>query len=132
MALRISRALRAQMLAEAAAAPEREICGLLFGKSGDEISSIRPCANVAAEPARAFEIDPIALIAAHTAQRHGGPKLIGWYHSHPNGRAEPSPCDSDAAFENGRIWLIIAQGNVRAWEATGAGAFAEIALEPAD
>ena len=28
---------------------------------------------------------PAALIAAHRAQRHGGPTLIGHFHSHPTG-----------------------------------------------
>jgi proteasome lid subunit RPN8/RPN11 len=132
MALRISRALTAQMLAEADSAPGREICGLLFGRAGEEITSIQPCANVSARPDAAFEIDPASLIAAHKGQRSGGPILIGWYHSHPNGRAEPSPCDRDAAFEKGRIWVIIARGNLRAWEAIGSGALAEVELEPAD
>jgi len=132
MALRISRALQAQMLAEAASAPEREICGLLFGTSGEHVAAAHSCANVAADPSRAFEIDPLALIAAHKAQRGGGPNLIGWYHSHPNGRPEPSPCDRDAANEVGKLWLIIAQGNVRAWRATGAGTLLEIPLELVD
>lgn len=132
MALRISRALTAQMLAEAESAPGREICGLLFGRAGEEITSIKPCTNVSAKPDSAFEIDPASLIAAYKDQRSGGPVLIGWYHSHPNGRAKPSPCDSAAAFEAGRIWVIIAQANLRAWEAIGSGAFAEVELEPSD
>lgn len=122
----------AQMLAEAASAPEREICGLLFGISGKLVTAAQSCANVAADPLRAFEIDPLALIAAHKAQRGGGATLIGWYHSHPNGRAEPSPCDSEAASEKGKLWLIIAQGNVRAWRASGAGTLLEIPLELVD
>ncbi len=120
------------MLAEAASASDCEICGLLFGISGELVTAVQSCANVAADPSRAFEIDPLALIAAHKAQRAGGAPLIGWYHSHPNGTAEPSPCDSEAAFEKGKLWLIIAQGDVRAWQAEGAGAFLEVPLEPAD
>lgn len=129
MALRISRALFGQMVAEAESAPEREVCGLLFGVADGEVSAVLPCANVARNPQSAFEIDPARLIAAHKAERAGGPTLIGWYHSHPNGRAEPSLCDSEAAVEPGRLWLIIAKGGVRAWQATGHGGFAEIALE---
>jgi proteasome lid subunit RPN8/RPN11 len=121
--------LRAQMLAEAAAAPEREICGLLFGLGGQTVTAIQSCANVAARPADTFEIDPASLIAAHKAQRSGGPMLIGCYHSHPGGSAEPSSRDGEAALDKGKLWLIISADRVRAWHATGAGRFEEIELE---
>ncbi len=129
MALRISRALLAQMLAHATSSPEREVCGLLFGIPEKEVSEIQPCANVAADPTRSFEVDPAALIAAHKAERCGGPLLVGWYHSHPNGHAVPSACDRNAAIEAGRIWLIVAQGLVRAWRADGAAGFSEVAID---
>lgn len=132
MAVLISRALRAQMLAEAASAPEREICGLLFGQEGRNVTAIQPCANVAANPARTFEIDPAALIAAHKAQRAGGARLIGWYHSHPGGRAEPSLHDREAALDGRKLWLIVAANEIRAWNTTGVGAFEEAELEWTD
>jgi desampylase len=52
MKLRISRALQMQMLAEAAASPDREVCGLLFGASGDR-ASVHLTAHV--EPPRHAE-----------------------------------------------------------------------------
>jgi desampylase len=42
---------------------------------------------------------------------------IGHYHSHPNGRAEPSPRDAARATDNGQIWFIIANDAVSAWQA---------------
>ena len=115
----IPRGLLAAILAGAAAAPDREVCGLLFG-GADRIAAAEPCANVAADPARTFEIDPARLLAAHRAERHGGPRLIGHYHSHPSGSAEPSQADAAAAFP-GQLWLIVGGGMARLWLARSAG-----------
>jgi len=101
------------LLDTAEAARDREICGLLFGSEG-QIARAEPATNVAERPQDTFEIDPRALIAALRAERAGGDKLIGHYHSHPNGSAEPSPRDL-AAAEPGKLWLIIGGGVARAW-----------------
>lgn len=131
MVVRISSLLQAQMLAEAAATPEREVCGLLFGVADEEVTTIRPCANVAADPAKTFEINPASLIAAHKAQRSGGPVLIGCYHSHPNGAGEPSLRDRKAAGGKQRLWLIIADNRIRAWILEGDGTYEEVGIVPA-
>ncbi|MFM5885339.1 MAG: M67 family metallopeptidase, partial [Novosphingobium sp.] len=80
-----------------------------------------PAANVHPDPARHFEIDPAALIAAHKAERGGGPQLLGYYHSHPNGRADPSPSDRAQAAGDGRLWAIIANDAVLVWRDTPTG-----------
>ncbi len=113
------------MLAEAAGARPKEACGLLFGTRGqgvegqERITAIRPAANVAEDPTRHFEIDPATLIAALREERAGagraGLALLGWYHSHPVGEAIPSAQDRACASGDGRIWAIIAQGQVRLW-----------------
>lgn len=120
MTARISSAALQRIRTEAAASPGVEICGLLFG-DGLSIDEARGCANVAADPARAFEIDPAALLAAHRAMRAGGPRLIGCYHSHPVGGAVPSPRDAAAAAPDGMIWLIAAEDRVTAWRAVENG-----------
>lgn len=114
-----SRAMLDRLLAEAASMPTTEICGLLFGTS-DRIDAAQPATNVAEDPSRTFEIDPVALIAAHRAQRAGGPRLIGCYHSHPSGAREPSARDREAA-EPGALWLILASGEARLWRAAPDG-----------
>ena len=108
------------LLKTAAASPDREVCGLLLGQ-GDRIARVVPCTNVAAEPWHRFEIDPAALIAAHRAARGGGAAVIGHYHSHPTGLAEPSPRDAADAAPDGTIWLIAGGGRVTAWRAVAAG-----------
>ncbi|MCP3734436.1 M67 family metallopeptidase [Sphingomonas sp. RP10(2022)] len=113
--------LLGQILRAAAASPDAEVCGLLFGEDG-AISAVQPCRNVAAEPVRRFEIDPVALLAAHRAIRAGGPPIVGHYHSHPTGIAVPSSCDAASAVPDGSLWLIAAGGEVRAWRAVADGA----------
>lgn len=121
MPVLLSSALHHQLLAEAATAHPHECCGLLLG-TPDRIDLVQPCANVADDPLRTFEIDPQALIAAERAARNGGPRLLGYYHSHPNGRAEPSERDAADAARDGRLWLIIASRQITAWQAIGGGA----------
>lgn len=104
----------ATLLEEAAKAHPLECCGLLLGQ-GDRVDEARPTANVHPDPARHFEIDPAALIAAHRAARGGGAQVLGYYHSHPTGRAEPSATDRAMASGDGRIWAIVADQTVRLW-----------------
>ena len=111
------------MFAAAAAAYPREACGLLLGE-GAIITAAQPTANVAPQPETHFEIDPAALIAAHRVARSGAgrssaPRLIGYFHSHPNGRAEPSPTDRAMAAHDAQIWAIITPPS-----GAGAGALA--------
>lgn len=121
MKVLLSSALHRQLLSEAAMAHPHECCGLLFGTAG-RVDTAQACTNVADDPARTFEIAPTDLIAAERAARGGGPTLIGYYHSHPNGRAEPSERDATDAARDGRLWLIIAGREITAWYANEAGA----------
>lgn len=121
MPVLLSSALHAQLLAQAAIVHPLECCGLLLG-TDEAIENLRPCVNVAADPATAFEVDPVALIDAERNMRCGGQRLIGHYHSHPNGRCEPSPRDAASAAADGRLWLVVAGQQVRGWRAVRGGA----------
>jgi desampylase len=114
MQLRISSQHLAQLRLWAKAAGQTECCGLLFGESG-QVAHIALTRNVAENPERAFEIDPAALIAAEKAARAGGMPIIGYFHSHPNGNAQPSVTDSAMAADDNRFWLIIGKEHVTAW-----------------
>ncbi|HJT39338.1 MAG TPA: M67 family metallopeptidase [Sphingobium sp.] len=131
MRVGISRSLLGRIMALAQADPY-EICGLLLGEEG-VIRDIRPAANIAADPARHFELDPAVLIAAHRGARKGGPAILGHYHSHPSGRAEPSATDAASAAPDGSLWLILGGGAARLWSAgpdgQGGVAFTAISLD---
>jgi proteasome lid subunit RPN8/RPN11 len=108
-----------RMRAAAAAAHPHEACGLLLG-AGRRITEAREAANVHPSPATRFEIDPQALIDAHRAARAGGPQVLGYFHSHPEGAAVPSATDRECAARDGRIWAIVApkddEADVTFWE----------------
>jgi proteasome lid subunit RPN8/RPN11 len=114
-ALLIAADVLAALLADARSDPAHERCGLLLG-SGSVAVGFAPAANVAADPARHFEIDPAVLIAAHREARGGGAAVIGCYHSHPQGCAEPSATDAAMAASDGGYWLIVTGDDVQAWQ----------------
>ena len=130
MGLRISSCVIALIQRAAADAAPLEACGLLFGADGVERASVAD--NVADDPARRFEIDPAALIAALRAERGGGERVIGYWHSHPSGDATPSATDAAMAAADGKLWVIVAGGALTAWRAGVGGLhgrFERVAVE---
>jgi proteasome lid subunit RPN8/RPN11 len=104
-----------QMRKHAAAAHPHEACGILLGEGG-RISEARQARNIHPSPHTHFEIDPQALIDAHRAARAGGLSVIGYYHSHPYGPAQPSATDRASASGDGKVWAIIAGTDVTFWQ----------------
>lgn len=84
--------------------------------AGDIVAAVELAQNVAADPARHFEIDPAALISAGKDVRSGGIPVLGFFHSHPNGVAAPSSTDVAHAAPDQHIWLIIADRSITAWQ----------------
>ncbi|MBV1917921.1 MAG: M67 family metallopeptidase [Sphingomonadaceae bacterium] len=130
MEIAVTSGVIATLLAEAGKAGRAECCGLLLGQAG-RIEEVRPADNVADDPTRHFEIDPLALLQAHKAERAGGPQLIGYYHSHPIGHPVPSATDCEHASGDDRVWAIIAGGQVAFWR-DGDGGFAEVKVGKVD
>jgi proteasome lid subunit RPN8/RPN11 len=128
--LRIFRTDLAAIRAAARAAMPLEACGLLIGLAGDAVSRLEPATNVAAEPARRFEVDPRELLALHRKLRGTPESLIGHWHSHPNGVAVPSACDREMVSDPDMAWVIFAapDGPMRAWRPVDGG-FEEIPIE---
>lgn len=114
MIIAIASGVAQTLIAQGADAAPNEACGLLLGKDG-RVETAVPTRNVSPHPERAFEIDPAMLLQTHRNARTTGQKVVGHYHSHPNGKAEPSLRDAAHAVENGQLWLIIAAGQVHAW-----------------
>ena len=94
----------------AEAAFPQECCGLLSGDGADgviRIDEIHASENIATEPNRRFEVDPALRLRLQRTLRHGGGRVVGIYHSHPNGPAQPSSRDLEAAWEPDLVWLIV-------------------------
>ncbi|MCW0235618.1 MAG: M67 family metallopeptidase [Ferrovibrio sp.] len=113
----------AALAALGGAAWPREACALLVGLGDDDglrVTELVPAGNVAATPEREFELDPAVHFATLRRLRDAdgtnpgighsdiGPRIIGHWHSHPNGRAEPSAQDVAMISDPGLVWLISA------------------------
>jgi len=117
MRVALSALLRAQILQEARAARPRECCGLLVGVlDGDvaRINALHPARNLSDDPDR-FDIDPRDHITALKMARENGHAIVGCYHSHPAGRAQPSQADLAGAGEENFLWLIAANEALNAF-----------------
>jgi proteasome lid subunit RPN8/RPN11 len=112
--------LRAIESAAEAAYPE-EACGLLVGEGADllRLTALHPSPNLAQDRRRRFEVDPALLLKLHKSLRGGDQRLIGLYHSHPEGPAQPSAHDLSRAWQPELAWLLTAVSSGRAG-ATGA------------
>ncbi|MCF8474152.1 MAG: M67 family metallopeptidase [Emcibacter sp.] len=85
-----------------------EACGLLIGRHDVNIvTEVIPSGNLSPSPEKSFEIDPALIVDCHKKSRNGGNKIIGHYHSHPDGDAEPSVHDEAQNYDRDMIWLII-------------------------
>lgn len=123
----------------AEAAYPREACALLVGRKtmqGWIVSEIVEGANVAASPEQEFEFDPAVQIRLLRRLRESGASecLVGHYHSHPNGRAEPSAKDAAMAHDLSLLWVISAvtegkAGMPRAFKPDSYGGFAPFPLD---
>jgi len=108
--LHLPQPLRANLMNEARDAFPRECCGLVEGTLSGvhaRATALHATRNLAVEPDR-FEIDPAVHFALLRGLRGTARQIIGCYHSHPNGRAEPSDRDRAAALQTGFLWLIAA------------------------
>lgn len=124
MTLDISSELIVNLLGDAQKAAPNECCGIMFG-ANMSVTGILACRNVHPNPSSHFEIDPAALITAAKNERAGFDPIIGYYHSHPNGRRTPSDEDWRDAAHDDRIWAIIAAGEVTFWRDTVRGFVSE-------
>lgn len=128
--------LAAQLAALARTAFPAECCGLIEGRLEGQSAralALHPTRNLGEGPDR-FEIDPAVQIRLLKALRGSDRAVIGCFHSHPNGRAEPSTTDLAGAGEEGFVWLIqplTAEGEGPAAAFVyEAGAFYALAISP--
>ena len=90
-----------------------ECCGLIEGvdtEEGWEALAVHEAANLAENPARRFLIDPQAQFDLLRTLRGTSRRVIGCFHSHPEGNREPSATDRAEASESNFLYLIAAGG----------------------
>lgn len=131
-----------------------ECCGVLVGRlesQGTEgggsstdsstpgrvhVDRVLPARNDEAErPSSRYTIAPETVLAARREARALGLEVVGYYHSHPDRPAEPSPTDLESAW-TGMSYLIVSVEDgkaveTRSWRLDGEGeSFEEVAVEP--
>ena len=94
------------MLAQARRDPRIECCGLLAGRER-AISRIFTAANTAENPATSYEIAPKEIFERMREMRAEKMEMLGIYHSHPNGKNEPSPRDIAQAYYSEAAYFIV-------------------------
>jgi proteasome lid subunit RPN8/RPN11 len=116
----------AAIRAEAERAYPHEGCGALLGSAEREIEEALPLANGEGRSPRVrFQVSPSDYIAVEEQAEARGLRLLGFWHSHPDHPARPSPTDREFAWE-GLLTLVVAVEGGRsldltAWEVEGAG-----------
>jgi len=98
----------------------QECCGVLLGRvaGADRTATLAlRCANQERDrPGRRYLIDPRELLGAVHLARRRGEEIVGFYHSHPDHPAQPSPADLDEAHWLGCSYVItrVAAGRAEA------------------
>jgi proteasome lid subunit RPN8/RPN11 len=104
-AIRIRHEALEAIIAHARAEAPDECCGMLVG-AGTAIDEAAPAKNVSASPTR-FLIDPKDHFDTLRAARRDGVEVLGFYHSHPQSPAWPSPRDIAEAAYPDAVYLIV-------------------------
>ncbi len=106
----IARDVLRQIMDAAESAYPGECCGLLAGhvlpSGAIEVTRAYRSANLSRERKR-FEIDPRLWVDVSRALGRGPLKVVGLYHSHPDGPAQPSAVDLEAAWGEELAWVIV-------------------------
>lgn len=110
MHLFLSPAHIAMMQTLAADAYPEECCGLLVGvdaADGVRVVDVAPADNTAEDRCRQFAIDAQYHFDLLRALRGTGRRIVGHYHSHPEGASAPSVHDAAMAHDPEMIWIVI-------------------------
>jgi proteasome lid subunit RPN8/RPN11 len=114
----------AAIRAEAARAYPHEGCGALLGPSEHEVRESLPLPNdEEGSPRTRFRVSPRDYIAVEETAEARGLRLVGFWHSHPDHPARPSPTDRRYAWV-GLLTVVVRvekgePREVTAWEISG-------------
>lgn len=116
--VRLAEAQKAQIKLHAEAAYPNEAVGALIGTASG-CQMVVPAANIATQPDR-FEVAPPEALKILNEAEKLDQEVIGWYHSHPDHPAVPSPHDQPL-LDQGLLMLIATVQNgivteMRCWQ----------------
>lgn len=122
--MELSPAARDDIITHARAGAPEEVVGVLVGERGppDRVTHIERATNVAATPETRYELDPTEQLSLLESVESSGSAVVGFYHSHPHGPAEPSATDAARATWDGYVYAIVSlagEPSLGAWRWTG-------------
>lgn len=94
---------------------EEEVCGFIWRQGYFPFTVVHPLKNIHREPDKFYEVGTKDLREAYRAmdKAHGLP--VGFYHSHPGGKPEPSEVDMQGAMNPGLHYVIIYRDGLLGW-----------------
>lgn len=131
MSLRLPESAMGEVLAHAQSAYPEECCGALLGpvpadfdRPGRAVEAprARRLSNVWEGPRRdhRYEADPRELARLERELAGSGIGVVGWYHTHPDAPAWPSPFDLTRAWPCYSYLIVSVNGgraeNARSWQ----------------
>jgi len=139
MTLRVPKAVIDAIKAHGRSAYPEEGCGYLIGIPGEprRVDEARPARNVAPDlRERRYDVDPRDTLRVGAELRGTGREILGFFHSHPDHAARPSPFDLERAWDwYTYVVVAVEKGrpvDLRAWrlaEGEGQRSFKEEELE---
>ena len=140
MTIQVPRAAIDAIKAHGRSAYPEEGCGYLIGVPGEprRVDEARPARNVAPEMRdRRYDMDPAETMRLGAELRGTGREILGFFHSHPDHAARPSPFDLERAWDwYTYVVVAVEKGrpvDLRAWrlvETERERSFREEELEP--
>lgn len=101
----------------------REGCGLLLGRvegGGRVVEEVRPAPNRWEGREDRYLVDPETLRRAVDEEAGGGPRVLGFWHSHPDADPVPSATDGELVWPRYLYLIVPVRGGRarrgRAWE----------------
>ena len=104
--IRVRNEIRLELVKHAQKQPHEECCGLLAGNGG-VITRVLTARNAAEEKTKNYEITSEELFRLMREIRRADLQLMGIYHSHPNGKNEPSARDIERAYYPDVAYFIL-------------------------
>jgi desampylase len=104
--LTLNQSTIAQIVRWATQHPAIEITGIVARDRGG-YESVTPMRNVAKDPTRYYAWDPADMRQAYERMDINHEEPVAFYHSHPNGRSDPSEADMEGALNPGMHYIIV-------------------------
>lgn len=123
--LSVPRRVRNSIVDHAQRGRPAEVCGILGGAFDDDhsvVRSVHEARNVAEPPETRYAIAPEEQLELMERIDDSGEDVVGFYHSHPSGPAEPSATDAARATWANRSYVIATvagEPSVKSWRWNG-------------